>query len=790
MGSLCVYASSLRGGRLPLQGGTQIERRYFCNSPAVWTRWEMIGGFCGVVLPSAQRSRPLIRRETRFERRFWEPFSGPFLSRYLFTNEASWAPQFDVRSAQEPARQEHGLVEKHGTCQNHQNSGKYPSLNIIHKGTASSTKPMCSNFRRTRSEHNVIGRRTWTQRRVEEGNRGGRNSRHVLGKTKYSVSPVLRDAWFQSDGRRVWTSVEMVRSPPKRRDPKGRNVWDFTCNREAAVLAQACAFVFVRTTGNKEKTIGTVAYTRNTFSRVAQGDWLCHLWTLCLSEIGQCSRSVRSLLVVVTCTTSASTRRATVSITSCTASHTSIPCRCVHSIAPATKLNSLAAWPSRVRSQNGRDSTCCGFGCISANAQQERLHLGRIGHSTSISPPCDCCYGTCVKCTKRGSNTRQRLWFYRDSAASRRHSSGCNFGENFAKIMDTPMRGKMANTTSYWRWPKISCKSHTYVPLVVSGLLSEASSSSSAGVPVEPPMLETGDQDVTPAQRETRCEICRRTTKEPHAPRRKVHMILSDTKDPQRRRQIAQQSLVCSRWQDLAALCVQSDQSETKTSQETRRRSQKFLDPESSPKVIYTDISHEFRKACEDLQWDHCASTPHRCAMDGFLCRLARRLKESTSAILLQFGPDGKWLADSTEWYCHLRNVQDVPSDGKLHSNGDSENHLLGQLNLSDQRLNIFRCPQKIGDAPPVWQECLLRHVHGMCFKCGEKSGKRDILVVADCGWLHFICCVGSAFDDSSKSEGGLIAGGVRVRQGRQPNDLTAVEPMNITMLTPRVEAC
>ena len=47
-------------------------------------------------------------------------------------------------------------------------------------------------------------------------------------------------------------------------------------------------------------------------------------------------------------------------------------------------------------------------------------------------------------------------------------------------------------------------------------------------------------------------------------------------------------------------------------------------------------------------------------------------------------------------WYCHLHNVQDVLSDGKLHTNGDSENHLLGQINLSDQRLNIFRCRQKI----------------------------------------------------------------------------------------------
>ena len=30
------------------------------------------------------------------------------------------------------------------------------------------------------------------------------------------------------------------------------------------------------------------------------------------------------------------------------------------------------------------------------------------------------------------------------------------------------------------------------------------------------------------------------------------------------------------------------------------------------PKVIYTDNSLEFGKACEDLSWNHCTSTPHR----------------------------------------------------------------------------------------------------------------------------------------------------------------------------------
>ena len=42
-----------------------------------------------------------------------------------------------------------------------------------------------------------------------------------------------------------------------------------------------------------------------------------------------------------------------------------------------------------------------------------------------------------------------------------------------------------------------------------------------------------------------------------------------------------------------------------------------------------------------------------------------RRVKEGTSAVLLQSGLDEKWSADSMECYTHLRNIQDLLSDGK-----------------------------------------------------------------------------------------------------------------------------
>ena len=83
------------------------------------------------------------------------------------------------------------------------------------------------------------------------------------------------------------------------------------------------------------------------------------------------------------------------------------------------------------------------------------------------------------------------------------------------------------------------------------------------------------------------------------------------------------------------------------------------------PKVIYTDNSLEFGKACEDLSWNHCTSTPHRSETHGIAERAVRRVKEGTSAVLLQSGLDENWWADSMECYTCLRNVTDLLSDGK-----------------------------------------------------------------------------------------------------------------------------
>ena len=92
---------------------------------------------------------------------------------------------------------------------------------------------------------------------------------------------------------------------------------------------------------------------------------------------------------------------------------------------------------------------------------------------------------------------------------------------------------------------------------------------------------------------------------------------------------------------------------------------QKFLEPDRNPKVINADNSLEFGKACEDLSWNHCTSTPHRSETNGIAESAVRRVKEGTSAVLLQSGLNESWWADSMECFSYLRKVTDLLSDGK-----------------------------------------------------------------------------------------------------------------------------
>ena len=107
---------------------------------------------------------------------------------------------------------------------------------------------------------------------------------------------------------------------------------------------------------------------------------------------------------------------------------------------------------------------------------------------------------------------------------------------------------------------------------------------------------------------------------------------------------------------DLATQWFQSSPCQTKSPQETEKRLQKFLEPQARPKVIFSDKSVEFGKACENLSWNHCTSSLHR---------------SEPSGIAASF-----WT-------------------GKLFVNFVWEKHFLSHKLLLDRWLNIIRFPRK-----------------------------------------------------------------------------------------------
>ena len=82
------------------------------------------------------------------------------------------------------------------------------------------------------------------------------------------------------------------------------------------------------------------------------------------------------------------------------------------------------------------------------------------------------------------------------------------------------------------------------------------------------------------------------------------------------------------------------------------------------PLAVTQAESYLYRQ-CEDLSWSHRISTPHRSETSGSAEGAVRRVKEGTSAVLLQSGLDEKWWAGSMECFCYLRNVQDLLANGK-----------------------------------------------------------------------------------------------------------------------------
>ena len=67
----------------------------------------------------------------------------------------------------------------------------------------------------------------------------------------------------------------------------------------------------------------------------------------------------------------------------------------------------------------------------------------------------------------------------------------------------------------------------------------------------------------------------------------------------------------------------------------------------------------------EELSWTHDTSTPYRPETNGVAERAVTRVKEGTSAALLQSGLPEAWWNEAMACYCFLRCVHDQLEDDK-----------------------------------------------------------------------------------------------------------------------------
>ena len=94
-----------------------------------------------------------------------------------------------------------------------------------------------------------------------------------------------------------------------------------------------------------------------------------------------------------------------------------------------------------------------------------------------------------------------------------------------------------------------------------------------------------------------------------------------------------------------------------RTQQKLLKRRKGVDESRESRKSFILTVKWNLANLVKIYHGNHCASTPHRSETNGIAERAVRRVKEGTSAVLLQSGLNESWWADSMECYTSLRNV-------------------------------------------------------------------------------------------------------------------------------------
>ena len=111
--------------------------------------------------------------------------------------------------------------------------------------------------------------------------------------------------------------------------------------------------------------------------------------------------------------------------------------------------------------------------------------------------------------------------------------------------------------------------------------------------------------------------------------------------------------------QDEYSKWIQAYATRTRSHEEVVMAFRRFMPLNSKPTHVYVDNAPELLKALEELNWNHDTSTPHRPETNGVAERAVRRVKEGTSATLLQSGLTEEWWQEAMDCYCFLRCVHD-----------------------------------------------------------------------------------------------------------------------------------
>ena len=96
--------------------------------------------------------------------------------------------------------------------------------------------------------------------------------------------------------------------------------------------------------------------------------------------------------------------------------------------------------------------------------------------------------------------------------------------------------------------------------------------------------------------------------------------------------------------------------------------SQRFIPPSQKPEIIYTDNSKAIVEACQDLQWNHDASTPRRSETNG-VAEKSRPPSERGNSYRIV-----RWNAGVVRAKCRTR----LPMAKTAFETGDMARHLNG----------------------------------------------------------------------------------------------------------------